>query len=704
MDQKSLDKIHLCIDEIQIVKQLIDTKVADTFCNRLLGIYVMMRVDDVTKIWSHNIAKDAMERMLTEGVKAQYNAGLRAVRDKLGAHYQKPNNRDDLFAGFQVFNTINYANTACMIDVIRDAQSQIEGTEVAVNGLCDEDLKTVTNTLRLLYADDKAFITNGILDLFGVNKGGLITTTTAQGKGQSLKSIELMVETAYALFNNNYIEKEAERMFKRLLVCMVYNYHDNLITRTDINENTPQFEEGFDKLFLTLISKNDNRQELEGAFAQFDARFQVESYFRKNRVVRDHACGHLDEGSTVEQINQELDALDADKMKEMYDHMLDFFNFICNNVFCLKMLSLPPRVRVHGAQMVIPEDVETFYGEKPELAEMKELDCTEIMRAIRKKNEDYDDAADALRKKLMSHDEREYQEMIAHIEQRLRVPTMGDEEITVIINALVQAKRGHPERVQRTLLRLFTDKRIFALHSGHLLWILPSICREDDAVDVSVILDNIIKQKKIIPTSLSILALLHLTVLKNHTCIVGKNKAHEVSNEIKNYCETVNHPTEKCALMLMLCQRWSHDTEYSFCRGYETKYAKYFEDEVNKAAEGYFKYIKLKDQKTKEYCESCIGTTHYLLLLQQLVAIEDDRKQKPNIFAEMWRYNCFFRTAGDVYEALGVGLLDEAIGHKEQAQMVLETIVKNNPIHNEANRILDGFYQRNPEMKGEKRP
>ena len=180
MDQKSLDKIHLCINEMQMVKQLIDTKAADTFCNRLLGIYVMMRVDDVTKIWSHNIAKDAMERMLTEGVKAQYNDGLRAVRDKLGAHYQKPNDRNDSFAGFQVFSTINYVNTACMIDVIREVQSQIEGAEVVINGLCDEDLKTVTNTLRLLYADDKAFITNGTLDLFGVNKGGLINTTTSQ--------------------------------------------------------------------------------------------------------------------------------------------------------------------------------------------------------------------------------------------------------------------------------------------------------------------------------------------------------------------------------------------------------------------------------------------------------------------------------------------------------------------------------------------
>lgn len=703
MDQKSLDQIHLCINEMQMVKQLIDSKAADTFCNRLLGIYVMMRVDDVTKIWSHNIPQSAMERHLADGVKTQYNDGLRTVRDKLGAHYQTPEGKVDLFGIINIFNTIDYANTACMIDIIKDVQSQIEGCEVSVRGLCDQDLRTVVNVLRELYADDTAFLTNGSLDLFSVNKGGLIACSGPQVKGQHLRSIELMVDTAYDLFNNIFEEEKAERMFKRMLVSMVYNYHDNLITRTDINAKVPQYEEGFDKLFLQLITKNDDRHMLEGAFAKFDARYRVEAYIKKNRDVRDQACAHLDENSTVEQINKELDALDAGKLKEVYDQMVNFFNFLCNNVFTLKMLMLPARVRIYGAQMVTPVDVEDFYGEKPQETEIRELNCTEIMRAIRKKTADNEEAADALRKKLMSHDDSEYQEMIAHIEQRLREPSVGDEETTTIIHALVQAKNGYPERVQRTLLGMFMDSAIFALHGGHLLWMLPSICREDKDVDVPAILGNIIKQKKIIPTSLSVLALLHLTVVKNHSMFVDKNKAHEVSDEVKNYCAAVSNPTEKCALMLMLCQRWLHDTEYSYYRTYESEYTNFFKAELKTALYAYFKYIRLNDQKEKDYCESCLNTMHYLLLLQHLVAIENSRNQKPNVFAEMWRYNCFFRTASDVYEALGVGLLDEAVGNKEQAQTVLESIVRNNPIHDEANRVLADFYQRNPEMKEGKR-
>ena len=696
MDKKSIDQIHLCLNEMQMVRQLIDSMAADTFCNRLLGIYVMVRVDDVTKIWSHNIAKNTLERHLAEGVKAQYNDGLRIVRDKLGAHYQTHGMNTGLYGPNSIFNTIDYANTVCLIDIIKDVQSQIEGSELVVDGLCDQDLRTAVHTLQQLYADDTAFLTNGTLDLFGINKGAVMMTTAPQVKGQHLRSIEVMVDVAYALFNNVYALKETGRMFKRMLVSMVYNYHDNLITRTDIHTDAPQYEEGFDKLFLSLISKNDDRQMLEGAFAKFDARYQVENYIKKHRDVRDHACAHLDEGSTVEQINSELDALDARKLKEMYDHMLDFFNYICNNVFCLKPLTLPARSPIYGSQMVTPEDVETFYGEKPEISEIKGWSCVEIMRAVRKKDASFDEAKDALQKKLMSQNEFEYQEMITHIAQRLREPSVRDEEMTVIINALVNARRGYPERMQRTLLGMFMDDAIFKLHGGHLLWMLPAICREDKKIDVPHVLDSIIKQNKIIPSALSILALLHLTIVKNHTCIVGKNKAHEMSKDIRDYCSAVTKPTEKCALMLLLVQRWSHDTEYSFYRSYESQYTDFLIYEINKAVDEYFKYIKMKDSEEKDYCEKCLTTQHYLLLLQHLVAIEKQRNQKFNVFAEMWRYNCFYRTSCDIYEALGVGLLDESIGNLEQAQKVLESVVKRNPINDEAIRVLKDFYKRNP--------
>lgn len=351
MNQKAIDKIHLCLNELQMMKQLIDLKVADDFCSRILGVYVMMRVDDITKMWSHSIPKTDTNYPQAEAVKNQYNQGLRQVRDKLGAHFQTPNGKVDLFASVEVFRFIDYANTVCLIDAIIRVQSLIEGIEVVTKGFCDEDLRTAKETLEVLNSDDQAYLTCGALDTFGINKGGLMSCTEPQVKGQYLKSIELMVDMAAQLYKQTYKEKNAERIFKRLYVCMVYNYHDNLITRTDINNKAVQYEEGFDKLFLQLISKTDNKTMLEGAFDKFEAIYKVEPTIKKYRKVRDHACAHLDEDSDVTDINKELDALDIQIIKNVYDNMLQMFNFICNNVLCLTALRLPARSPLYGAKM-----------------------------------------------------------------------------------------------------------------------------------------------------------------------------------------------------------------------------------------------------------------------------------------------------------------------------------------------------------------
>ena len=188
----------------------------------------MMRVDDITKIWSHQIPKTDMDRHLVDGVKYQYNQGLRAVRDKLGAHYQTPNGKEDLFGSLQIFKYIDYANTTCMIDAIMEVEGKTEGKIITVEGFREvNDLDAAKEILSALYSDDRAYLTNGALDVFGMNKGSMITCSGPQVKGQYLRSIELMVETAQRLLERKYIAIEAERMFKRLFVSIVYNYHDN---------------------------------------------------------------------------------------------------------------------------------------------------------------------------------------------------------------------------------------------------------------------------------------------------------------------------------------------------------------------------------------------------------------------------------------------------------------------------------------------
>lgn len=251
--KESLDKIHLCLHELQMIKQLIDLSIADDFCSRMLGIYAMIRMDDITKIWSHSIPKDDSKYKFARSVKDQYNKGLRIVRDKLGAHYQSPSSEVDLFGSIKIFKSIDYAKTIDIIDAALEAEAKIEETELIIDGFKESaDLSAVKEILKELYSDDKPHITNGALDLFGINKGGLITCTKGQTKGQYLRSLEQMTEVARKFIHIEYIDSAVMLMFRRLYVCMVYNFHDNLITRKDIKVDAEQYEDGFDTLFQEL--------------------------------------------------------------------------------------------------------------------------------------------------------------------------------------------------------------------------------------------------------------------------------------------------------------------------------------------------------------------------------------------------------------------------------------------------------------------
>ena len=698
MDAKAIDQIHLCLNELQMIKQLLGSKVADDFCSRLLGIYVMMRVDDITKIWSHQITKTDMDRHLIDCIKNQYNQGLRAVRDKLGAHYQTPNGKEDLFGSLQIFKSIDYANTTCLIDAIMEVEEKIEGKIVTVEGFREiNDLDAAKGALFMLYSDDKAYLTNGALDVFGMNKGSIIACSGPQIKGQYLRSIELMVEAAQRLLERKYAAIEVERMFKRLFVSIVYNYHDNLITRNDIKDSAVQYEEGFDVQFKKLINVNDDKAMLETAFNKFETIYQVEPVIRKYRGTRNKACAHLDEDSTVEEINKLLDAVNVAELNKAYGDMFNIFNFICRNVFLLRIIAMPTRVPIHGSRFVTLDNNENFYGEEIEAELPNEMTCTEIMRSIRKKDERYDEARDALGKKLMSRDGDVYNEVIEAIAQRLQEGTVAEDELLTIIQSLGNSAKGYPRRLQRTLMEMLSNENIFRNHGGHLIWLLPSICMEDDEVDMLQTLDKIIVHGLLIPTAFAILSLLHLIVKKNYSCIVAKNKAHDVSPDLKKYCDGVKHPTERCAIMLMLAQHWLYGQEFSAYRSYENKYSDYFKAESTKALKCYFTYIKYKDKDEIKMCENYLETYHYILLLNRLVIIEKERNQNPNIFLEMWRYNCYVRLRSDVYEALAVGIMFELEDNIQLAKEVLKTIVADYPINDCALKTLKEFNERHPE-------
>lgn len=695
----SFSKVNLCCNELLIIKEILNTKEADDFCSRILAIYAMVRVDDIMKIWGNTIPKSDKIRSDYENILCSYNDGLRKGRDKLGAHFQSPSTSVDLFGSVKIFKEIDYANTLCLIDQIFEFQEKRVGTEVKrtkVNN--DEDRDKVVGILRDLYSDDKAYITNGVLDLFGINKGGLISCSEAQGKGQYLRSIEQMVKVSYALACGDYIDKFVANLFKRLFVCTVYNFHDNLITRTDINTNAVQYEKGLDKLFLGLITAKDNKAELETAFDKFENLYHVDDFIKKNRMVRDHACAHLDEKSDIVKIETKLDRLDVKALYEVYIKMLDMFNYICNNVFLLKAIAIPNRTRIYDAQIDSSPDTQNYYGEKSNFGENTTLELKDVFRSIRKHDQWFNEAVDKMNRCLKSSNEAEYREIIDAIADRLSLAHISDVELSTIINALRNAKRGYPERLQHSILAMLHNKGIVEYNKFNLLWVLSSICVEDKQYDIDHYIDSLVMQRIPVLTGYATLAYLHKTVEKTRSCFVKRNRAHEVNEQFVKYCKSLNNVTETLALLLMINQRWFHDPEYSHYRRYEAHYTEFLEHEISIVLEKYFTYIKLTDDSVREICIKYLQTKHYLLLLYWLAILEKERRQSHNVFLELWNSNCFYRTRFDVHEALGVGLMTDCSGQIDAARDIFESIVKENPINEDAIQTLDQFNERHNKL------
>lgn len=699
IDQVTLDKLHLCFNEIAKCKQLLDSGRVDDFCGRLLSIYIMLRVDDITKIWSHSIPKGDIERLLSDEVKSTYNNGFRLVRDKLGAHYQTTaENKDvDIFENSNLFRSFDHKSVSEFIDELFATEQLIEGNDIQFKGFGDvNDLMMALAAIDSLYADDTACITNSALDLFGFNKGGLITFTNEQRKAQFLKGIELMVSYAHCLAAKPYHSIEDKRLFKRLLVCVIYNYHDNLYTRKELRSTAEQYEEGFDLMYKRLYSTCDNREMLDTVFDKFEKIYHTDVFFKSNRKIRDHACGHFDEKSNVDEINCSIDSLSQDEIYEQYCNMLHLFNFICNNMLSLTCFRIPPRSILNNTQMVSMDGVTNFYGEKlNDIPAITIMSVDEIMRSIRKHDAHYDEACAQMRDKLFSQNPDEYYPMMAVITQRLREMSNYEPELFDIIKGLQRAKRGFPNRLQQSLVALLNDEGIDEFIKVHLIWVLSSVCTKDKNLNIEDYLAGLVDSDCYSVQCLVFIGYLHYLMSDGNPIVNCECKPHEVDKKFSGLLLAITNPSKALGIWLALNQHWMLDSDYAIARKREAIYDSFLKEGLHNSILVYFKYAKIGETDELKLWGDYEKTCHYLLLLYRFASFERIRKQNPNAFIELWNSNCFIRYRAEMYESFGVGLMTELNGNIDMARDIFKTIVKNNPINQDAIKILADFEERN---------
>lgn len=696
--QDTLEKINLCFSEIEKCRQLLNNNSADDFCGRLLSIYIMIRIDDISKMWSHSITKGEIERLLSDEAKTAYNKGFRNVRDKLGAHYQTPSDNEDIsiFESSILFRSFDFESVSLLIDEFIAAEQLINSNRNEFTGFDNvDDLMLAIEAIDNLYADDKSHITNSALDLFGINKVGVISCSNGQRKAQFLKGVELMVDYAYHLANRSYHSIEVQRLFKRMLVCFIYNYHDNLFTRKELNLSANQYEEGFDTMYKTLYSPCDNKTILDTAFEEFEKIYQTDEFFKRNRKVRDRSCAHFDEKCNVDEINSILDELDHEELYTHFCNMLNLFNFICNNMRTLSFLQIPPRSVLYNVQIENMDGITNFFGEKPnDNSFFKMMSPKDILKSIRKKDIHYEEALEQMKERLFSQNLNHYHQMIAAIGQRLHELTDFTPDLFDIIDGLYNAKRGYPNRLQRSIVELINDNKINGIVKVHLIWVLSSICIKDEGFNVLDILQDLIKCDYYPIQCLAFIGYLHYLMSDRIPFVDSRIKPREVDIDFKHLLQTKNNPTLTLGIWLALNQHWMCDSDYLLDRKRETDYDSFLKIGLHDSLQNYCKYAKV-DENNKVILDQYEITRHYLLLLQMLTRYEIFRNQKPNVFLELWNSNCFIKYRTDLYESIGVGLMTELNGEIEIARNIFKTIVKDNPINQDAIDTLAEFEKRN---------
>lgn len=696
--QETLEKINLCFSEIEKCRQLLGNNRADDFCGRLLSIYIMIRIDDISKMWSHSITKGEIERLLSDEAKAVYNKDFRNVRDKLGAHYQTPSdNKDiDIVESSILFRSFNFESVSLLIDEFIAAEQLINSNRNQFTGFDNvDDLMLAIEAIDNLYADDKSHITNSALDLFGINKVGVISCTNGQRKAQYLKGVELMVDYAYYLANKPYHSIDVQRLFKRMLVCFIYNYHDNLFTRKELNLSANQYEEGFDAMYKTLYSPCDNKTILDTAFGEFEIIYHTDEFFKRNRKVRDHSCAHFDEESNVDEINKILDSLNYNELYTHYCNMLNLFNYICNNMLALSFLQIPPRSVLYNVQIENMDGITNFFGEKPnDNLSFKMMSPKDIIKSIRKKDIHYGEALEQMKERLFSQNLNHYHQMIAAIGQRLHELNDFTPDLFDIIDGLYNAKRGYPDRLQRSIADLINDDQINSTVKVHLIWVLSSICIKDECFDILDILQDLIKCDYYPIQCLAFIGYLHYLMSDRIPFVDSRSKPREVDIDFQRFLQTKNNPTLKLGIWLALNQHWMYDSDYMLDRKQEPIYDSFLKNGLHESLQNYYNYAKI-NENDKDILNKFEKTCHYLLLLQMLTQYEILRNQKPNAFLELWNSHCFIKCRTDLYESLGVGLMTELNGEIETARSIFKTIVKDNPINRDAINTLAEFEKRN---------
>lgn len=698
---QELEKMRLCLNEMLFLQEILNRKVADDLSARMLGIYVLIRMDDFTKFaksiiaTGSNSAKTSFEELFN-----LYNKKGRPIRDKLGAHMQTPNSPKDysavktfdgFFSRINLYQSVDYKLIDDFVDFAVLVYQEFGGGQlIKVSADFDlaQDLSLITETLTNSSLSDKVQLASDWFGISAPNTVFMISGTDAQRKGQLLKSLELMEGKAYELNCLPLMSSLAQFLFKRLWICIVMNYYDNMFSRTDLKVGDVREENGFDEMAPLLSDKHYSTDDIKRFFSSFkDANKCFDADMCRLRSVRDTSCGHLDENKTIVDIESALASVNNEMVRANMNRMTDLFHYVCREVFVLKMLDIPARSPVFDSVGTEPSLSSPFYKKEEESVEIKPMNVDLAWRVFRKKAEGWEDAKHFLARILFNPRDKLFHELATVLIDWLSRNHIEADDANACADLIISSKRGYPRDLQ--------DIVIDATCEAGKLTPLTLLILSEIAVDserIKVIVQSCLKSEHVVIRTYG--ALIQLKIDEaNHTPITWQ-KDCQPSNLLSDYYKPTSSTTEDLALALVLAQQWNFSLNYSASRRHRKTMSALVETQLSKRLSDYLQYTKASKELSQD-CNRMASLKRYFSLLYRLILWEKERNQKPNHFVGILVYNQF-AVAGidDLPELACRALCYDAVGSSDTCAKLLEELTHRYPTDETITTVYNDYLTR----------
>lgn len=696
----SLEKLRLCITEMQYCKVILsNTTQVDEWCAHLLAIYITIRMDDFTKIAGKYIPKADDKREYFADLLHKYNDGYRSVRDKLGAHFQRPDEdkpiaEPDVTKRLEIYCSLEYERIIGLVELAQllfEIICDDEGQKAYTEQLSTTDAMTIIDYCKKVFMDDVAHLGVDAFAIGGKNTGILITCSKAQGKAQLIKSLQLMTQTSRDFYQLSLQEDSVKRMFKRLYVCTLVNYYDNLVTR-NIKESADQYDIGFDKMIEDLATKYQPKEMLLKLYEDFHQQYNLTIKVERLRDVRDKACGHLDLTMTAGDIDKMLDGMTEDAIEEIFSATDSFWEYLLKHVFLLKMLAIPARSKLYGTKFVDIERPKHFYKGEPELSDNQNKKVEELWHDIVKQTEGHDEAWSILAGYLKKPNDINFVWLTNHLTKRLLQEKLSGKEAHVIRSFVMTGKSGNAKEVMEWLLDLFyiyKPKSFFAFHV--MMQLMTLFAYKDKEGHTDKVIDRLLEKGNYMEQVYGLLMLQNYCVSSHDTTYHPEQV--NVDERVIGHLGNTKNRIVKLGMMTVMCSYWFSGDHYCHYVKAMPNVTSWLLDEITKATDDYATYIKASDNMRKELHE--IIEAHRFTQLNYVVgSLEETRGHTKNVFMLNVIFDLIWRVQKDPYEQCYQALNFEMAGDKYHALDYMEWIAKENPLDEGIKKALEDMRGR----------